>query len=193
MRPLGQILTLNRRFYSNHYEALGVSTKATLRDIKSAYYRLSMIYHPDRNKGCKLAAEKFCKLKEAYEVLADPATRKGYDLSLGLSRRVKSSPVPGTYNMNQYRGPNVTYDFKEWARAHYSESFTRRAEAKEQYRRREESARNARQVGKKENVVLTVAILFMIFFMLSFVGRDDLDDVHRLKGRGLEVKSYRKD
>lgn len=63
----------------DYYEVLGVSRSATLDEIKSAYRKLAMQYHPDRNPGNKEAEEKFKECAEAYEVLSDPDKRARYD------------------------------------------------------------------------------------------------------------------
>ncbi|GAB4367228.1 MAG: molecular chaperone DnaJ [Calditrichia bacterium] len=63
----------------DYYEILGVDRSATLDEIKSAYRRLAMKYHPDRNQGDKEAEEKFKEVAEAYEVLRDPDKRARYD------------------------------------------------------------------------------------------------------------------
>jgi preprotein translocase subunit Sec63 len=55
----------------DYYEILGVSKTAEEREIKKAYKRLAMKYHPDRNQGDKEAEAKFKEIKEAYEVLTD--------------------------------------------------------------------------------------------------------------------------
>ena len=60
----------------DYYEVLGVARTATDADIKSAYRKLAMKYHPDRNPGDKAAEEKFKEAAEAYEVLADPDKRQ---------------------------------------------------------------------------------------------------------------------
>ena len=63
----------------DYYEVLGVSRTATADEIKSAYRKLAMKYHPDRNPGDKAAEEKFMEAAEAYDVLHDPEKRQRYD------------------------------------------------------------------------------------------------------------------
>jgi curved DNA-binding protein len=63
----------------DYYEILGVPRNATLEEIKSAYRKLAMKYHPDRNPGDKEAEAKFREVQEAYEVLSDEKKRAQYD------------------------------------------------------------------------------------------------------------------
>ncbi len=63
----------------DYYEQLGVKKDATADQIKKAYRKLAMKYHPDHAKGDKEAEEKFKKISEAYAVLSDPEKRKQYD------------------------------------------------------------------------------------------------------------------
>ena len=63
------------------YDVLGITPDATATDIKKAYRRLSMMYHPDRNKEEDTTA-KFQELSEAYEILSDPIKKKDYDETL---------------------------------------------------------------------------------------------------------------
>jgi molecular chaperone DnaJ len=63
----------------DYYEVLGVERQANDEDIKRAYRRLAMQYHPDRNVGDAEAEEKFKEASEAYEVLRDPEKRRRYD------------------------------------------------------------------------------------------------------------------
>ncbi len=63
----------------DYYDILGVKKNAELNDIKKAYKRLAIKYHPDRNKGDKILEEKFKEVKEAYEILSDSKKRSMYD------------------------------------------------------------------------------------------------------------------
>ena len=63
----------------DYYEILGVSRNASKIEIKKAYRRLAMKYHPDRNPGDKEAEEKFKLINEAYQVLSDDEKRAIYD------------------------------------------------------------------------------------------------------------------
>ena len=63
----------------DYYKILGVSKDASKDDIKKAFRKLSIKYHPDRNQGDKKAEDKFKEVAEAYEVLGDDEKRKQYD------------------------------------------------------------------------------------------------------------------
>ncbi len=64
---------------ADYYAALGVARDASEEDIKKAYRRLAMQWHPDRNGGSKEAEEKFKEITEAYDVLRDPQKRAAFD------------------------------------------------------------------------------------------------------------------
>jgi molecular chaperone DnaJ len=64
---------------ADFYQTLGVARSASDAEIKTAYRKLAMTYHPDRNNGSKEAEEKFKEITEAYDVLRDPDKRAVYD------------------------------------------------------------------------------------------------------------------
>ena len=61
------------------YDVLGVNRDASDEEIKKAYRKLAMKYHPDRNPDSKEAEDKFKEGKEAYEILSDSQKRAAYD------------------------------------------------------------------------------------------------------------------
>lgn len=63
----------------DYYEILGVSQSSSQDDLKKAYRKLALKYHPDRNPGNKEAEEQFKEAAEAYEILTNPEKRKRYD------------------------------------------------------------------------------------------------------------------
>jgi DnaJ-class molecular chaperone len=75
---LAYIITCQRETYL--YELLEVDEKATSDELKKAFRRLSIKYHPDRNAGNEEIQKKYVEIKRAYEVLIDVAKRITYDL-----------------------------------------------------------------------------------------------------------------
>jgi molecular chaperone DnaJ len=63
----------------NYYDILGVAKSASDADIKKAYKKMAMQYHPDRNKWDKNAEKKFKEINEAYQTLGDASKKKNYD------------------------------------------------------------------------------------------------------------------
>ena len=80
------------------YKVLGVEKTASAQDIKKAYRKLALKYHPDRNPNNKQAEEKFRQVSEAYEVLSDPDKRAKYD-QFGHDA-FRQSMEGGTYRTN---------------------------------------------------------------------------------------------
>jgi curved DNA-binding protein len=90
--------------YKDYYQTLGVSRNASAEEIRKAYRKLAMKYHPDRNPDDKQAEERFKDINEAYQVLNDPQKRAHYD-------RVGSA-----YSNWQQRGaPSGGFDWRQWA------------------------------------------------------------------------------
>ena len=63
----------------DYYDILGVARNASKDDLKKAYRKLAMKYHPDRNTDDPSAADKFKEASEAYEILSDDSKRSTYD------------------------------------------------------------------------------------------------------------------
>ncbi|MCF6291431.1 MAG: DnaJ domain-containing protein [Desulfobacterales bacterium] len=92
----------------NYYKELGVSKSSSPDEIKKAYRKLAMKYHPDRTKGDKQAEEKFKRISEAYAVLSDPEKRKKYDAygASGFQQRYSQEDI--------FRGSNLDDILREF-------------------------------------------------------------------------------
>lgn len=86
--------------YKDYYEILGVDRKADANELKSAYRKLALKHHPDRNQGDKKAEEKFKEINEAYQVLSDKKKRDAYD-QFGHSA---FNPAAGGVGSNPFAG-----------------------------------------------------------------------------------------
>lgn len=82
--------------YKDYYKVLGVNRSATQDEIKKAYRKLAVKYHPDKNKDDKKAEERFKEISEAYEVVGDPEKRKKYD-SIGKNWKQHADREPFSY------------------------------------------------------------------------------------------------
>lgn len=92
----------------DYYKLLGVAKNASKDEIKKAFRKLAMKYHPDKTKGDKNAEEKFKKINEAYAVLSNDEKRKQYDMfgAEGFSKRFSQEDI--------FRGFDLGSIFKEF-------------------------------------------------------------------------------
>jgi curved DNA-binding protein len=89
--------------YKDYYKILGVERKASAAEIKRAYRKLALEYHPDRNPGNKQAEEKFKEINEAYQVLSDAEKRARYDqLGESYTRWQQRGGAPGGFNWDDW-------------------------------------------------------------------------------------------
>ncbi len=98
--------------YKDYYKILGVDRKASVDEIRSAYRKLAMKYHPDKNPGDKKAEEKFKEINEAYQVLSDSEKRARYDqLGSAYSSFRSGGGAPGDFPWGNYAsGGGVNMD-----------------------------------------------------------------------------------
>lgn len=80
--------------FKDYYAILGVSPDASDEEIKRAFRKLALKYHPDRNRGNKEAEEKFKEINEAYQVLSDPEKRARYDQMRAAYERWRQTGMP---------------------------------------------------------------------------------------------------
>ncbi len=89
--------------YKDYYKALGVDKSASANEIRSAFKKLAMKFHPDRNQGDKQAEEKFKEVNEAYQVLSDPEKKKRYDqLGSAYFDYQRGGGQPGGFDWSQW-------------------------------------------------------------------------------------------
>lgn len=85
----------------DYYKILGIDKQASAAEIKKAYRKLALKYHPDKTKGDKAMEDKFKKISEAYAVLSDPEKRNQYDTygSAGFQQRFSQEDIFRNFDM----------------------------------------------------------------------------------------------
>jgi curved DNA-binding protein len=121
--------------YKDYYKILGVNRDATEDEIKKAYRKLAIKYHPDKNPGDNQAEDKFKEINEAYQVLSDPDKRSRYNaLGESYSRYQQHGGTPGGFNWDEWYtttgapSGNVQFevgDLDEFLRGGFSDFFNR--------------------------------------------------------------------
>ncbi|XP_060533918.1 dnaJ homolog subfamily C member 30, mitochondrial-like [Cylas formicarius] len=170
----------------NHYDSLGITQKATQGDVKSAYYNLSKVYHPDKSKGNQEHLQKFRDISEAYEVLGNVKTRKMYDKGFYVpsEQDVTSAedPLHKFYKSRERRsqvppwsGRTPIYDFDEWSKAHYETTFKRSRDFK-QHAQTVDSYRRE-QKEELETKLLCIFIITVIVSGVIYIDHSGYDNV----------------
>jgi molecular chaperone DnaJ len=110
----------------DYYSILGVSKKATAKEIKQAYRKLARKHHPDVNPGDKSAEAKFKEVNQAYEVLSDPEKRKKYDQYGDKWQYADQFDQAGwqqPYGGHSKGGTRKTYKFVYWGGGGFGDIF----------------------------------------------------------------------
>ncbi|XP_075983391.1 uncharacterized protein LOC142981390 [Anticarsia gemmatalis] len=185
-------LSTSLRVCASHYDVLGVTPKSTQSDIKTAYYKLSKVYHPDKSTD-EAAAIKFRAITEAYEVLGNVKLKKMYDKGLLVGRENTSrmtyqpEPEPTDPSLRFYKsranrqsvptmdGRTPIYDFDAWAKNHYSTLYEKSRYDKEYIRQRRVKLEESRIAHRQETVMLIMFIIGSLFIVLVIQGTTDYD------------------
>ncbi|XP_054016573.1 uncharacterized protein LOC128896982 [Hylaeus anthracinus] len=148
-----------------HYDTLNVSPNATHNEIKSSYFKLTVKYHPDKNKSAS-AKVLFQEVSEAYEVLGNHKLRKQYDRTMAIKSSLVNQmqkPTPKYEYSDTTR--HKMYDFDEWTRAHYHNAFEQSMKRKTIYK---EYMQNKRQMEQNEEIDAT-AVISLVGIVSVFV------------------------
>lgn len=174
----------------SHYDVLGLTVKATQVDIKTAYYELSKLYHPDKNKGSIDAAEKFRDINAAYEILGNFKLRRLYDKGIVHTAGPQYKDVEEAtvevpddaqtkfykQRMQRDKAPHASgrtpiYNFDEWNDAHYGRTFARSQAAKKKKQEVDDRVNGETHRVKVEVVILcgmaSMTLMFIILFRLA--------------------------
>ncbi len=112
----------------NHYDTLGISDSASQQEIKTAFKKLAVQFHPDKHGGNDQMEERFKQINEAYQTLSNPYEKARYDLQRQFGHRsTYTSPQPRYYQQNGPRKPYVEprINWREnWIATGYAFAFT---------------------------------------------------------------------
>lgn len=160
--------------HKSHYEALNISKTATHKEIKDAYYRLSMIYHPDKNKGSKEAADIFRDITSAYEILGNVRQRRLYDSGINPNKKFPqhSNNRQPFETMHKKSGVDKAsarsrnYSFDEWSKAHYTNAFQTQYNIRMTVEQRKLNQKYASIQHNYSSMALMVCSTFTVLFFM---------------------------
>ncbi|XP_053313231.1 dnaJ homolog subfamily C member 30, mitochondrial [Spea bombifrons] len=169
-----------------YYDILAVSGNATQSQIKTAYYKQSFRYHPDRNAGSEEAAYRFGEVTEAYHVLGSVSLRKKYDRGIlsfedvrtarrpngkGSSPSRKGSPGRKDVSSSSKTPVKPMFNFDAFYQAHYGEQLERERilkERRELYRKLKREPSQRWQFDKMGNMAAVLLMVSAAALLVSF-------------------------
>lgn len=154
---------------TDYYKILGLNEWADEAEIKRAYRKLALKYHPDRNPGDEFAEEKFKKVTEAYQVLSDARKRLGYDRVRGSSKE----PTRASAQNQRVQADDILNIFESF-------SGTRAAARTKQEKTR----------GSDINATLSLSFEEAMLGTTAFVEVTRQEPCSRCKGTGIEPRVY---
>ncbi|XP_043573959.1 uncharacterized protein LOC122563833 [Chiloscyllium plagiosum] len=166
-----------------YYDILKISPSATQSQIKSAYYKQSFRYHPDRNAGSEEAALRFTQINEAYSVLGSVTLRKKYDRGILTAADLRSGKKPlekaqtSTSKQSQawsssdkLSSEKSMFNFDEFYKAHYGEQLAREQTQRwrrMQLRKNKESLEGRWHIQKLMEMTVTAMLIGGFFLLFS--------------------------
>lgn len=173
--PLGRLYSSRSNIKSskNYYDTLKITPHATQNEVKSAYYKLSLEYHPDKNKS-GYAKQKFHDISEAYEVLGNHELRKNYDRDIIIHQPSSSTTAQEStvYNKDKvYSGSSRIYNFDAWTHAHYGEQMHRYRIRREMYEQRKEMEELSRSKKNSPRIIEFILLLVTLMVAVKYAER----------------------
>lgn len=147
------------------YKVLGVEKTASQEEIKKAFRKLAIQYHPDKNPGDAAAEEKFKEINAAYSVLGDEQKRTQYDMYGSADAYAHSSYGQSAYGGGGYAGGQTGDPFWDWF-SQAAQQAEYRAYSTEDYTRRR---RASRPLTRKEALSMLIRSILIFFISAFFV------------------------
>ncbi|XP_018412627.1 PREDICTED: dnaJ homolog subfamily C member 30 [Nanorana parkeri] len=173
---------------TGYYDILEVTGNATQSQIKTAYYKQSFRFHPDRNAGDVAATLRFGQVTEAYHVLGSTNLRKKYDRGILSPEDVRTATKPSgkssspsrkeATGQRQASGDSSTlakpmFDFDAFYQAHYGEQLERERlwkQRREEIQKKKQEKNTAKELNMVVDVLPVLLLLPVLLMYLSFKG-----------------------
>jgi len=167
----------NMKSSKNHYDTLNIKPHATQNEVKSAYYKLTLQYHPDKNES-EHAKQKFHDISEAYEVLSNHELRKNYDRHVMLHQQPMSAskkPKSQYKDKETYSGTTKIYNFDAWVQAHYGRELHAQHLRKNAYKQSVEIKEQIKKNKETTSGYAEFSIFLLSIIILAFLFQEKAD------------------